>query len=270
MDSAPVNEEARKRLTSDERSRRLRRLWRMLPSGPRCKICTSPFGPPFGPVLRFVGKGRWPGNPKYCGGCFRQLYAYRAGAEVECTLFFADVRGSTRIAETMPAAAFRSLLDRFYASASEILVNHEAVVDKFVGDEVVAIFVPALTGGLHALRGIEAGLALLRATGNDGGDPWLPIGVGVNTGTAYVGAVGTAEHVEFTALGDAVNVTARLASAAGPGELLVTRAAAEAAHLDVDGLERRQLSLRGKTDATDVVVLTAGYSGVPSRSPMSS
>jgi len=270
MDPAPVNEEARKRLISDERSRRLRRLWRMLPSGPRCKICTSPFGPPFGPVLRFVGKGRWPGNPKYCGGCFRELYTYRAGAEVECTLFFADVRGSTRIAETMPATAYRSLLDRFYASASEVLVNHEAVVDKFVGDEVVAIFVPALTGGFHALRGVEAGLALLRATGNDGAEPWLPIGIGVNTGTAYVGAVGTEEHVEFTALGDAVNVTARLASAAGSGELLVTRAAAEAAALATDGLEHRRLALRGKTEATDVLVLSAAYSPDSSRRPVSS
>jgi len=269
MDTAHSNEEARRRLLSDERGRRLRRFWRMLPSAPRCKICTSPFGPPFGPVLRFVGKGRWPGNPKYCGGCFRQLYAYRAGAEVECTLFFADVRGSTRMAETMRANEYRSLLDRFYAAASEVLVNHEAVVDKFVGDEVVAIFVPAMTAGLHARRGVEAGLALLRATGNEDAGPRIPIGIGVNTGTAYVGAVGTAEHVEFTALGDAVNVTARLASAAGSGELLVTRVAAEAARLATDGLEHRELALRGKTEATDVFVLTAAYSADSSRKPMS-
>ena len=99
-------------------------------------------------------------------------------------------------------------------------------------------------------------LDLLRATGHGGDAPWVPIGVGVNTGTAYVGAVGTAEHVEFTALGDAVNVTARLASAAGRGELLVTDAAARAAGLDLPVLERRQLDLRGKSAATDVVVLT--------------
>lgn len=169
----------------------------------------------------------------------------------------------------MSASDYRSLLDRFYATASAVLINHEAVVDKFVGDEVVAIFVPAMTGGAHALRGIEAGLALLRATGNDGAAPWIPIGIGVNTGMAYVGAVGTAEHVEFTALGDAVNVTARLASAAGSGELLVTRSAAESAGLAIAGLEQRQLELRGKTETTDVLVLDAAY--VPSaRSPMSS
>jgi adenylate cyclase len=147
------------------------------------------------------------------------------------------------------------LLDRFYATATELLVSHKAVVDKYVGDEVVGIFVPALAGHEHARRAIDAGLLLLRATGNDGDAPWVPIGIGVNTGTAYVGAVGTAEHVEFTALGDAVNVTARLASAAGRGELLVSEAAARAAEFHVEGQERRQLELRGKTVATDVIVL---------------
>ena len=227
----------------------------MLPSPPRCKMCTSPFGAPFGPPLRLIGKGRWPGNPRYCAGCFRELYRHREGAEVDCTLFFADVRGSTALGESMRAADFRSLLDRFYAVAAEVLVEHEAVVDKFVGDEVVGIFVPALAGEKHATRAIDAGLALLRATGNDGDTPWIPIGIGVNSGEAYVGAVGTADHVEFTALGDVVNTAARLATEASAGELLVPEETATKAGLAVGGLERRRLELRGKTAATDVVVL---------------
>lgn len=253
-----AEEDARNRLVSNNRARRLRRFWRMLPSSPRCKICTSPFGPPLGPLLSVIGKGRWPGNPKYCGGCFKQLYSHRQGAEVECTLFFADVRGSTSLAETIPTREYRALMDRFYATTVDILVAHEAVVDKFVGDEVVGIFVPALTGPEHAQRAIDSGLALLHATGNDRDEPWIPVGIGVNTGTAYVGAVGTAEHVEFTALGDAVNVTARLASAAGRGELLVTLAAAREAGLSIGRFERRDLELKGKSSATEVVVLTAG------------
>jgi len=251
-------EAARNRLMSDERARRLRRFWRMLPSSPRCKICTSPFGAPLGPLLRLVGKGPWPGNPRYCGGCFKDLYTHRGGAEVECSFFFADIRGSTGLAETMRANEFRALLDRFYTTAADVLVAHEAVVDKFVGDEVVGIFVPAMAGTNHAQRAIDAGVALLRATGNDGEAPWVPIGIGVNTGTAFVGTVGTAEHVEFTALGDAVNVTARLASAAWAGELLVTDAAARAAQLPAQDLERRQLDLRGKTTTTEVLVIMAG------------
>ena len=257
-DARQDDERARNRLMSARRARRLRRLWRMLPSSPRCKLCTSPFGPPFGPPLRLIGKGRWPGNPKYCGGCFKDLYAHREGAEIECTLFFADVRGSTSLAETMGAGEYRVVLDRFYAAAADVLVRHEAIVDKFVGDEVVAIFVPALTGGRHASQAVEAGLDLLRATGNDGASPWLPIGVGVTTGLAYVGAVGTADHVEFTALGDTVNVAARLASAAGHGELLVGMTTALAAGIPIHGVEQRDLDLRGKTESTRVIVLTAG------------
>lgn len=259
------DEMARSRLVSNERARRLRRFWRTLPSAPRCKICTSPFGAPAGPILRLVGKGRWPGNPGYCAGCFRDLYTHRAGAEVTCSLFFADVRGSTSLAETMASLDYRDLLDRFYATAAEILVRHEAVVDKFVGDEVVAIFVPALTGGLHARKAIDAGLALLAATGHDRDRPWIPIGIGVNTGPAYVGAVGTADHVEFTALGDTVNVTARLASAAGHGQLLVADATAQAAGLETRALERRTLELRGRSAPTTVFVLGARRGIVGSR-----
>jgi adenylate cyclase len=225
-------------------------------------MCNSPFGAPVGPVLRVVGKGRWPGNPAYCRGCFRDLYNHRDGAEVEFTSFFADIRGSTTLAETMPAQEYRALMDRFYAAASTVLIDHEAVVDKFVGDEVVGIFVPALAGPGHAGQAVDAAIELLQATGNDGPAPWVLIGIGVNTGVAYVGAVGTEDHVEFTALGDAVNVAARLAAAAGAGELLVTEATAAAAGYDVGGLEHRSLDLRGKSSSTEVVAIRADGQGV--------
>jgi adenylate cyclase len=247
---------ARADLGVGPRVRRLRRIWRTVPSAPRCKMCFSPFGAPGGPVLRLIGKGRWPGNPKYCAGCFKDLYRNRQGAEIPCSLLFADIRGSTGLAESMGAWEFRTLLDRFYAAATDALVAHDAIVDKFAGDEVIGIFIPALTDGNHARHAIDAGLDLLRATGHETDVPWAPIGIGVNTGVAFVGVVGTAEHVEFTALGDNVNVTARLASAAGRGELLVTEAAARSAGLTEGGLEYRTLDLRGKTEATEVRVLT--------------
>ena len=240
------------------RVRRLRRFWRLVPSSPRCKMCYSPFGAPGGPVLRLVGKGRWPGNPKICGGCFKDLYRYRQGAEIECTLLFADIRGSTALAESMGAAEFRRLLDRFYDTAMAVLIEHEAIVDKFVGDEVIGIFIPGLAGAEHARSAIDAGQALLHAMADGTDAASAPIGIGVNSGVAYVGVVGIPEHLEFTALGDPVNVTARLASAAGGGEMLVTDAAAAAAGLATDGLERRHLDLRGRAQSTDAFVVTPG------------
>jgi len=206
--------------------------------------------------MRLMGLGPWPGNPKYCSGCFKGLYHSRAGAEIDCTLLFADIRGSTQLGESMAPASFRELMDRFYATAAGVLVDHEAIVDKFVGDEVIGIFIPAMTDGHHAAQAIDASLDLLRATGDDTDAPWISIGIGINTGLAYVGAVGTAEHVEFTALGDTVNVTARLASLAGVGEILVTDASARAAGLTTTDQQRRRLDLRGRSDATDVIVLT--------------
>jgi adenylate cyclase len=255
---APGSDEAAAadRLNLRPEIRKRRAFWRSIPSAPRCKLCTSPFGGPGGAALRLVGKGPWPANPRYCRWCFKELYDRRAGAEIECTLLFIDIRGSTALAETMPPRDFRALLDRFYATVMAVMVEHEAIVDKFVGDEVIGIFIPALTGGKHAGAAVDAALAAMRAVGHETDAPWIPAGAGVNTGMAYVGAVGTAEHVEFTALGDTVNVTARLASAAAAGEVLVTESAALAGELAVDGLERRHLDLRGKTEATDVYVLT--------------
>jgi adenylate cyclase len=139
--------------------------------------------------------------------------------------------------------------------ATKVLVDHDAIVDKYVGDEVMAIFIPAMSGDHHAADAVRAGRALLAATGHDGGSPWVPIGAGVNTGVAFVGAVGAGDKTELTAMGDPVNVAARLAAAAGMGELLVTVATAEEAGARLVGLERRRLELKGKTGVTDVVVL---------------
>lgn len=256
-DDARETERARARLTGTPAyTRPLRRFWRALPSSPRCKMCTSPFGGPFAPVMRAIGKGPWPNNPSYCGGCFKDLRANRSGAEVEASLLFADVRGSTAMAEHMRPSEFRTFMDRFYRIASDRLIAHEAIVDKFVGDEVVAIFIPALTGGTHAAQAIAAGRELLAAVGA-GRALDVPIGIGINTGIAYVGAVGTEEHVEMTAMGDPVNVAARLAAAAGPGELLVSASTVAAAGLDDPAAERRRLELKGKSEPVDVLVLTA-------------
>jgi adenylate cyclase len=178
------------------------------------------------------------------------------GAEIECSFLFADVRGSTPLAEQMRPKEFTRLMGRFYDTASSVLVEHDAYVDKFVGDEIIGLYVPALTGDSHAERAISSARALLEATGHaDAGGSWVPVGVGVNTGTAYVGSVGEGEDRELTAMGDAVNTTARLASAAAEGEILITLAAASNAGLTGGLLGRRSLALKGKSAPTEVLVV---------------
>lgn len=207
--------------------------------------------------MRFLGHARWTKNPKYCTGCFGMLRRNHGGAEVECSLLFADVRGSTALAESTSPREFNRLMGRFYDTATDVLVDHDGIIDKFVGDEIIGIFVPALASRHHAARAVDAARTLLTATGfGTMSGPWVPIGIGVNTGVAYVGSVGDGSDTEMTAMGDIVNVTARLSSVAGAGEILVTAAAAAASGLPTD-LPRRSLQLKGKSQGTDVVVVTA-------------
>src|SRR5206468_12918370 len=131
---------------------------------------------------------------------------------------FADVRGSTSLAEHMSAHDFSSLIARFYGVAAKVVDDRNGLVDKFVGDEVVALFIPGFAGEDHAANAVGAARDLMRATGNDGDEPWVPVGAGVHTGVPYVGRVGEGDACDFTAVGDAVNTASRLASSAGAGE----------------------------------------------------
>lgn len=241
----------------DGSERKFRQIFRHIPDGPRCKLCAAPFSGPGAPLMRMMGRRPSTKTPTMCSSCFDFMVENRGGAEIECSFLFADVRGSTAIAEGMSATSFRGLLDRFYATASKVVFDHDGTIDKFVGDELVAIWFPLMSGPDHVALTIDAARALLKATGHGTSDgPWLPLGAGVHSGLAWVGAVGDATHVELTALGDTVNTTARLASSAGPGEILVTATAAATARMD-SGLERRSLELKGKEHPTDVVVLRA-------------
>jgi adenylate cyclase len=245
-------------LGTDPTYARMRSRLKHVPSEPRCKMCAAPFHGPGRVLMRFIGRVPWAKNPKYCAACFRTMHENHGGAEIDASFLFADVRGSTTLAEQVSPTDFHRQLDRFYETASRVLVDHDGIVDKFVGDEVVGMFIPALTHDAHAARALDAALALLAATGHGSADgPWLPIGIGVHTGIAFVGTVGPAPVTEMTGLGDVVNTAARLASAAGTGELLLTAVAASAAGFDTAGHERRLLELKGKRNATEVVVATA-------------
>jgi adenylate cyclase len=238
--------------------RRSRRLFKRIPHDPRCKICLAPFGGFGAPLMRMIGKRPSPQSPQMCGSCYSFLAEHHGGAEIEVSLLFADVRGSTALAEKMTAGQFRDLMNRFYSTATKVVFDHDGGVDKFVGDELVANFYPLLTGERHAERAVEAAVALLKATGHEDADgPWIPVGAGVHTGPVWLGSVGEGARTELTVLGDNVNIAARLATEARAGEVLVTSEAAAAANLKA-GLERRRLELKGKQELIEVVSLSVG------------
>ncbi len=238
---------------------RQRRLFRLIPSDPRCKACNAPFGHPGALVSRALGRQRWDKNPKFCNRCYTFLQEFGLdGAEIDISVLFADVRDSTTLAEQVGPAVFRARINRFYRIASDALISTDGLVDKFVGDGVVGLFIPGLSGNDHAAKAIDAARRIILKTAEAAEDERLPVGVGVHSGSAFVGAVGDRDEVQdFTALGDAVNTTARLSSVAGAGEVLISVAAARAGGLDVTGLEQRHLTVKGRTEPIDVVVLRA-------------
>jgi adenylate cyclase len=239
---------------------KVRQRFRLMPRGPRCKSCNAPFGAPGSYVARALGRSRWAKNPRFCNRCYSFLREYGlSGAEIPITALFADVRESTALAERLGAAAFRSQINAFYRIASDALITTDGLVDKFIGDGVMGLYIPGLSGQDHAQKAIAGARMILARVGAAPASERLPIGVGVHAGDAFVGAVGDAGEVQdFTALGDTVNTAARLASMAGSGEALISVEAAAAADLASDGLEQRHLEVKGRTQPVDVLVLRAG------------
>ena len=235
-------------------------LLKLLPSDPRCVWCSAPFRGVGAPFMRAIGKDKSKYNPSLCTDCENFVRQHNAGVEIEMSLVFADIRGSTTLAEGMNAAEFSQIINRFYSVASEILVREKAFIDKLAGDQVAAFFVPGLAGAEYHMRAIRAAKEILRATGHeDPNGPWVPVGVGVHSGLTYFGAVGKSEGLtDLTVLGDPPNTAARLASSAKAGEILISASIAEKAKLDTNGLEKRRLSLKGKSENVDVWVEQVG------------
>ena len=228
--------------------RHFRRFFGILPDNPRCKFCHGPYEGPGSVLMRLIGKRPSGLTPQLCNQCEAMARNLPGGAEIELTMMFADIRGSTTLAEEMAPMAYSQLINRFFVAATEVLVNTHSLVDRLVGDQVVGLYVPGFAGRRHAQLAVEGARELLLRTGHaDADGPWVPVGIGVHTDVAFMGAVGTeGGATDITVLGDAPNTAARLSSSAAAGEILVSEAAFLAAGLDGTDMQRRELTLKGK------------------------
>jgi adenylate cyclase len=248
------SEEWRKILTEGHRPMLLaRRFFRVVPSAPRCKVCSNPFGGLGGRVFAAAGFRRSRKNPNLCTRCCDDLPA--GGAEVDVAVLFADVRGSTALGERAGAADFAQLLNRFYGAATGVLLRHDALIDKLIGDQLMALFIPGVAGPDYRRRAVEAALDVLRAVGyGSPGGPWLVVGASVNAGVAYAGNVGSAGVTDFTALGDPVNVAARLQEQAAGGEVVVAEDVCADLGRLLPGARRETLEVRGREEGLSALV----------------
>jgi adenylate cyclase len=233
--------------------KRLRRFMRLLPRDPRCKFCNTPFQGIGGALARMVfGKQRSTLNPRYCNLCEIASREFPGGAEVEMSMLFIDIRGSTALSETMSPSEFRKLIDRFYAAATKIIIEEDGLVEKLAGDEVAAFWGAGFAGPDYVQRTINVAQNLLRTMQLQK----IPVGIGVHAGIAYFGAIGTEEGLtEISATGDEVNTAARLASRAARGEIIVSEQALKKTGMDGRELESRNLELKGISEPVPVRVM---------------
>ncbi len=233
--------------------KRLRRVMRTLPRDPRCKFCNTPFQG-FGGMLARVlfGKQRSTMNPRYCNQCEIASREFPGGAEVEMSMLFIDIRGSTALSEKMSATEFRQLINRFYKAATKVIIDEDGLVEKLVGDEVAAFWGAGFAGPEYIKRTIKVAQNLLRIMEGQN----IPVGIGVHAGIAYFGAINTAEGLtDISASGEEVNTAARLASKAAQGEIIVSEQALSKAGVDGSNLESRSLELKGISEPVQVRVM---------------
>ena len=223
----------------------MKRFMRLLPGHPRCKICNNPFGGVGGRVCQLIGFRPSKKNPRICTLCCESMP--RGGAEIEAAVLFADVRGSTKLAADLGPRGYAELLNRFYRVSTEVLIAHDAKVDKLIGDEVMSFFVPGFAGVDFKKKALTAAIALLRAYGYPQAS-WIPVGIGIDAGLAYIGNVGSEFLVDFTALGDPVNVAERIQSQARAGQILASSAALDVLAHDFGASAAYPITVRGKPD----------------------
>jgi adenylate cyclase len=233
----------------------LRRVYRLIPSTRRCKFCNAPFDGPAGRFMRITNQVPARLSPHICQLCEDIASSQIGGAEIESSLVFADVRGSTTAAEKMSPTDFSRIISRFFGLSSKALLREGAWIDKLVGDQAGGIFLPGFTGGNHAAAAIRAAQDIRRAADEE--QMPLGIGIGIHTDVAFVGAVGDGQGAtDITVLGDAANTTARLASSAAAGEILVSAQTCRSSGMSMDAdCEVRTLALKGKEEPVSVYVL---------------
>jgi adenylate cyclase len=231
------------RMVSSRSGRMTKTLLRSLPESPRCGICGAPFAGFGARLVRPLGYRPSRKNPTLCATCVEA--SPPGGTTTEAGVLFADLRGFTMLSEQSNPEAVSNLLRRFYACAEDALFP-EAVIDKLIGDEVMALYLP-MYGGLDepAATMLAQARELLERIGyGSETGPFVEVGIGLDYGEAFVGNVGKRSLYDFTAVGDVVNVAARLQGEAKGGEIVASGRLAD--RLPSPPGERVEVTLKGK------------------------
>ena len=180
------------------------------------------------------------------------------GERRDVTVLFCDVRGFTSISERLPPEEVVAMLNAFYTLMIDTTFKYDGTLDKFLGDGVMAVFGAPIYHGDHSLRAVRTALAMqagmreLSARRVAEGKAPLTIGIGINAGDAVAGSVGTEARMEYTVVGDSVNLAARLESAAKPGQILIAGATYARVRDAVQARALGPMKVKGKEEEIDV------------------
>lgn len=160
----------------------------------------------------------------------RENHLQLGGEEKEVTILFCDIRRFTSLAERLPPAQVVELLNAYFTRMIQVVGDHEGMVDKLMGDSVMALFGAPQSQGDDPLRAVRCAVDMQQAVQRFNQQracqdlPPLEMGIGINTGPVIAGNIGSATRMEYTVIGDSVNIAARLQGLARPGEILVSEA----------------------------------------------
>ncbi len=211
---------------------------------PQCGICGTLLAGPLRHVFRIAGIKRSARNPNLCSRCDTHV---QEGRLVEVTVLFADLSSFTELTHDLGAERTHEVVDAFLRAASGIITQHGGFIDKFIGDAVMALYNVPIKYNDHARRAVAAALELQAAMAglSDRFQMKLRAAVGIASGFARVGRLGSEESKDFTAIGDVVNVAARLEAKTNPGEILMSGETYEKIADDFPDVPEERLQLKG-------------------------
>jgi adenylate cyclase len=185
------------------------------------------------------------------------------GEKRPITILFSDIRGFTSMAEAMPPDTIAQLLTDYFTEMVDVVFEHGGTLDKFIGDAIMALWGAPIAHADDPDRALRAAIAMQRAVealnakSASRGRPPVHIGIGINHGEVFAGNIGSHRRLEYTVIGDAVNIAARLCTNAGPGQILVTEAFRQALKHPPVLEPLAEITLRGKAQAVPVYRVTA-------------
>ena len=186
----------------------------------------------------------------------------KGGRLSECTMLFSDIRGFTTMSDGRPAQEIVNTLNEYFEVMVDILFKYSGTLDKFVGDEIIGLFGAPIAIEDAPFKAVACGVAMFQAleefnrTRASENQPPLRIGVGINTGNVITGSIGSTRALQYTAIGDAMNVASRLVNVASSGEIIISEDTYKHVAGRVEATQLPPVKVKGKADELKVYRVT--------------